>query len=323
MLNQILCVIFMTMPGIVEGVALDQMLEPDNGKTKKLTRVIIWALYNMLWAAYGVFTDPSARIPEYLKTILIIVGFVVVEQYLYRDPLWRKILSSIAMFFAVASGELTLFFTREWFDMEIIKLMDHSMRDFMLVTVVANVFAVVGVLVVMNVWSRGDKKGKTMKYSIFFILYTLNQSHVVIFRGEKMFFTHMGNLLLFCWLGSVIIMLVLMVIVFNQAEKEELEQNLWEMNQKTELEQKHYQDIVRKREEIENIFEYHKNEVYELQGFLKNRQMDEVEKSLKKLYKNLEKTREYPYCGIPIVNVVLSEKEKICEEKNVRLEVGL
>ena len=56
---------------------------------------------------------------------------------------------------------------------------------------------------------------------------------------------------------------------------------------------------------------------------MKNRQLDDVEKSLKKLHKNLEKTREYPYCSIPIVNVVLSEKEKICEEKNVRLEVGL
>ena len=323
MINQILCVVFMTMPGIVEGFALDQMLEPDREKTKKLTRVIIWAVYNMLWAAYLVFTDPSVIIPGQIRTILINIGFVLIEHYIYKDPLWRKILSAIAIYFAVASGELTLLLTKKVFDPEIIKLMDHTMREFMLVTGIANVFAIGAILVLMNIWSRGNKKGKTMKYSVFFILYACNQSYVLTVMGEEMFFTQIGNVLLFCWMGSVIIMMVLLVILFNQAEKETLEQSLREINQKKELEQKHYQDIARKREETANIFEYHKKEVYELQGFLKDRQMDEVEKSLKKLYKNLEKTREYLYCSIPIVNVVLSEKEKSCEEKNVRLEVDL
>ena len=323
MINQILCVVFMTMPGIVEGFALDQMLEPDREKTKKLTRVIIWAVYNMLWAAYLVFTDPSVIIPGYMKTILIIIGFVFIEQYLYKDPIWRKIFAAVAIFFAVASGELTLFFSRELFDPEILRLLDHTTKELMIVTAIANVFAIAAILVLMNIWSRGNKKGKKMKYSVFFILYACNQSYVLTVMGEKMFFTHMGDVLLFCWMASVIIMMILIVILFNQAEKETMEQELQEMKQKKELEQKHYLDIARKREEIEKIFQYHKNEVYELQGFLKDRQMDKAEKSLKKLYKNLEKTREYPYCGIPIVNVVLSEKEKICEEKNVRLEVSL
>ena len=323
MINQILCVVFMTMPGIVEGFALDQMLEPDNSKTKKSTRVIIWSLYNMLWAGYLVFTDPSVIIPGHIRTILINIGFILIEHYIYNDPLWRKIIAAIAIYFAVASGELTLFLSRELFDLEILRLLDHTTKELMIVTAIANVFAIAAILVLMNIWSRGNKKGKTMKYSVFFILYACNQSYVLTFMGEKMFFTHMGDVLLFCWMGSVIIMMVLIVILFNQAEKEALEQNLQELNQKKELEQKHYQDIARKREEIENIFQYHKSEVYELQGFLKNRQMDEVEKSLNNLYKNLEKTKEYPYCGIPIVNVVLSEKEKICDEKNVRLEVGL
>lgn len=323
MINQILCTLFMTIPGIIEGFALDQMLEPDNEKTKKPTRVIIWSLYNMMWAVYGVFTERSVMLPGYVKTILINVGFVFIEHYLYKDPLWRKILAAVAIFFAVTSGELTLFFSRELFDPEIISLMDPTTKEFMLVTGFANVFSVVTILVLMNIWSRGNKKGKTMKYSVFFILYACNQSYVLTFMGEKMFFTHMGDVLLFCWMGSVIIMMVLIVILFNQAEKESMEQKLQEMKQKKELEQKHYLDIARKREEISNVFRYHKNEVHELQGFLKERRMDEVEKSLEKLYKNLEKTKEYPYCSIPIVNVVLSEKEKICDEKNVHLEVGL
>ena len=92
----------------------------------------------MLPTAYLVFTDPSVIIPGQIRTILINIGFVLIEHYIYKDPLWRKILSAIAIYFAVASGELTLLLTKKVFDPEIIKLMDHTMREFMLVTGIAS-----------------------------------------------------------------------------------------------------------------------------------------------------------------------------------------
>ena len=81
-----------------------------------------------------------------MSFILIIIGFVFIEQYLYKDPIWRKIFAAVAIFFAVASGELTLFFTRELFDPQIISLMDYTMKEFMLVTGFANVFSVIAIL---------------------------------------------------------------------------------------------------------------------------------------------------------------------------------
>ena len=41
------------------------------------------------------------------------------------------------------------------------------------------------------------------------------------------------------------------------------------------------------------------------------------------LLHKIEATKEYPYCEIPIINVILSEKKKECEEKKINLNVDI
>ena len=111
--------------------------------------------------------------------------------------------------------------------------------------------------------------------------------------------------------------------MFSQSEKEEIERNLAASRQKMELEQIHIQEVKKNREEILRISEKNSEEISKIRSRLQSGDTETAETELMNLLHRVEATKEFPYCEIPIVNVILSEKCKECEEKKIRLNIDI
>ena len=61
----------------------------------------------------------------------------------------------------------------------------------------------------------------------------------------------------------------------------------------------------------------------EIDELLEKEQTEDAEYMIMKLLKRIEATREYPYCSIPVINVILTEKQKECEENGIELKMDI
>lgn len=77
----------------------------------------------------------------------------------------------------------------------------------------------------------------------------------------------------------------------------------------TQLERQHYQSVERRREEMAKIRHDYNNLLSSVLGLVRMGKTREAEEMVLGLLARVEATREAPYCGIPIVNAILSEKE--------------
>ena len=124
---------------------------------------------------------------------------------------------------------------------------------------------------------------------------------------------------IFSMAGALILNLLLIYVQFNQAEKDEIEKELLELKYQTDLERQNYQHIEAQREKLAKIRHDYNNQLSSVLGLLKTSNTQEAQKIIQSLLGKIEETREYPYCGIPIIDVILSEKEKECRTNGIKL----
>lgn len=108
-----------------------------------------------------------------------------------------------------------------------------------------------------------------------------------------------------------------------QSEKEEIERNLSVSRQKMELDRIHLQEVKKNRAETLAISEKNSGEIGRIRNWLQNGDTKTAETELMNWLHKIATTKEFPYCEIPIVNVILSEKRKECEEKKIGLNIDI
>lgn len=93
--------------------------------------------------------------------------------------------------------------------------------------------------------------------------------------------------------------------------------------QKTEaawrIEQEHYQQIEARREELAKIRREITDYFSAMEEYMQEEKYASVDHMLERLVEYVAATREYIYCGDPIINAILSETEKKCKEKHIKL----
>ena len=87
----------------------------------------------------------------------------------------------------------------------------------------------------------------------------------------------------------------------------------------------HFEEIVKRREEILKITHKNCQEIQEIKNMMTVKRIVDAEYRLKELLKRVENTREYPFCSVPVINVILSEKKKQCDKIGIvfRTELNL
>ena len=85
----------------------------------------------------------------------------------------------------------------------------------------------------------------------------------------------------------------------------------------------HYREIENKREEIAKIRHDINNQILAARHLMMEGDMDRSEHMLDQLLEQVSATKEYPYCAVPIINAILNEKSRLCEQYQIEFITSL
>jgi len=92
---------------------------------------------------------------------------------------------------------------------------------------------------------------------------------------------------------------------------------------KMELEKSHYEAVEKRRAEFETIRRDFNRKLETVAEFTRFGDGSAVHGKIAELAEKINATRENPYCAIPVINAVLTEKEKECAAAGIVLAVDL
>lgn len=108
-----------------------------------------------------------------------------------------------------------------------------------------------------------------------------------------------------------------------QTERRRVIRRVTETRKEATLNQLYYENIRERRAEMKRIRGEYDSELKQIASLLKENRTKEAADVLQNLSGRIEATKEYPFCGIPVVNAVLTEKSNQCQENRISLVADL
>jgi signal transduction histidine kinase len=129
------------------------------------------------------------------------------------------------------------------------------------------------------------------------------------------------------WLFGLVLGLaadiLLLIYTISQEKKTAIEEELRETRHRIELEKSHYEAVEQRREELDKIRKAFSEKLETVAEFARSGENEEARESISALAEKINRTKENPYCAIPVINAVLTEKEQNCVESGIDLSVDL
>ncbi|MGN0202920.1 MAG: GHKL domain-containing protein [Coprococcus sp.] len=323
MLNQWISIIAMASTAPILGYAMEMMqrIKPNSGK--RWMRITFWTVVCFLMAVNKVFSNGDI-IGTILGDIIFIVACAISFRFFYDGSFWRKTAVCIMVVVAEMSAEFGFLVLKLLYHIDTLS-MDFRQTDMMLGSLSGAMFASIALFFLAFLWRWFEKRSRMPRGSWIFVLMPLClmipsfQYYLEAVRGNG----EVALIHLVAMGGALVLDLLLVCIQFNQAEKDSLEKELRELRYQNQLERQHYQNVEARREEMAKIRHDYNNLLTSVLGLLHMGKSEEAEQAITTLLSRVEQTREYPYCGIPIVNVILAEKQKDCEKNGITLQIDL
>jgi signal transduction histidine kinase len=128
------------------------------------------------------------------------------------------------------------------------------------------------------------------------------------------------------WLSGLVLNLLADVLLLGytilQESKSAAEEELKEVEHRIALEKSHYYAVQRRREQLEKIrLDFHSR--LEVAMKLEAGKDASARNMIAAMSDQINQTRENTYCGIPVVNAILTEKEEVCLQAEINLQVSL
>ena len=323
MINQFLCILFQTAMGPICGMCLEKMLTTNQEKNSRRKRIAAWTGCYFLMAFVRILF-PSV-ILMFVVDILFFAGAGLILKAGYTDKWWKKWAAALLLFVALCCADivysLIVYFASDGRPLTI----DFTQSDMAVGSLIVSLIGILLYFCVSEIWCRTVKKGKVLSHFFLFIVFCLSELIPVFLFFAERFHSGGGMTVEYVIVFNALFFstFALAVILFNQSEKEEIELELHEVRRVSELEQMHYQEIEKRREEMAKIRHDYNNMLSSIQHLLSAGEIRETREMLAELTDRIERTREYPFCGVPIINAVLTEKEQICRQYGIRLHAEL
>jgi len=116
---------------------------------------------------------------------------------------------------------------------------------------------------------------------------------------------------------------LLLIYTISQEKKIAAEEELRETRHRIELEKSHYEAVDERREELDKIRKDFNKKLETVAGFARSGEDEKARESISALTEKINRTKENPYCVIPVINAVLTEKENNCAAAGIELSVDL
>jgi signal transduction histidine kinase len=129
------------------------------------------------------------------------------------------------------------------------------------------------------------------------------------------------------WLAGLLLGLasnfLLLVYAISQEKKTAAQEELRETRHRIELEESHYEAVERRREELGSIRRDFNEKLEAVAGLVCAGEDEEARESISALAESIGRTKENPYCAIPVINAVLTNMEHDCAAAGIVLSIDL
>ena len=299
---------------ITSGIFIHLLLTPKNSQRFCL---LVWSV-TALWMPVGRSIQMAY---ESMKPVIFISGvllWMVLALLLYRDPIWKRVtavLLTLCVNIFLDSSLMLLFY-----------LVNPALLD---QAAGCNVYAVVmnitaeAVLVLvymctLQLWNL-IRDRRLIKGYLPTLLLPVSQACFAL-RFNVGIGGHSNSYSMVFFLGAILglcLDIYWMYDLLYRSRQTEVEQELKEMHHVMELEHVHYQEIESKREEVAKIRHDINNQILAARHLISEGDTERSEHMLEQLLEQVSATKEYPYCAVPIINAILNEKNRLCEQHQI------
>lgn len=271
----------------------------------------------VLWGAYSA----PANVFRLLAGVVILF---LIPYLLYEGPVWKRLLTNLLFYFTQALAEMLSLSLMESLHLIDVALIRSANTTFATFTDTA-AYTAVGLLGQLLLGSGMVILSRSLAARRFSGIYL---PVILILAGLYFnYYAYIANAGLMVWLACVLLggsgALFLLYYVVALEKKTALEVELRDIHYTMELEQSHYQAVEARREELAKIRHDFNNQLAAISLLMQSGDDADAKTMLRQLSVDIAATRENPYCAIPVVNAVLTEKEAFCREAGIALYTEL
>ena len=179
-------------------------------------------------------------------------------------------------------------------------------------------------------WNRIVNKSTSSRLNLSLILFPAAQTFAMV----GMVADHAGNadakqhpmvqanstlVLTISFLTFLVADIVYLYFMADLEKKAVLEREISSLKYARQLEEQHFKQIEEKRYEVAKIRHDINNQLASIKNMVHSRHIEQAEELIGELENTVRNTQEYRYCSIPVVNAVISEKNKEAEKYGIRL----
>lgn len=188
--------------------------------------------------------------------------------------------------------------------------------------VFVEILFVIFFLFFMLMWKKFIlKKGYELKVFFIFIIFPISQiimlSNINFRILSEMTPANMAAVV--SLVLGIVADVLLMILLLRQQSMYDMEVKLAEVEKAWQVEQNHYRDIEARREELAKIRHDISEHFVVMQELLHQGNYEKVVEMLYTLKQYVASTKEYVYCGDPVINAIMAENERECRKKGVVL----
>ena len=179
-------------------------------------------------------------------------------------------------------------------------------------------------------WNRIVNKSTSSRLNLSLILFPAAQTFAMV----GMVADHAGNadakqhpmvqanstlVLTISFLTFLVADIVYLYFMADLEKKAALEREVSSLKYARQLEEQHFKQIEEKRYEVAKIRHDINNQLASIKSMVHSRHIEQAEELIGELENTVRNTQEYRYCSIPVVNTVISEKNKEAEKYGIQL----
>jgi len=289
--------------------------------------IVIVVMVAIFFAKEQMLEDGNLAVANALS--LLFIGFMVVfALWAYRGPVWKRlVIITFLIMLTVVSDGLSVFLVKAIINRPMVY--DYASIEAIYGNLFFGLFSIM--LLGVTIWiSRTIKMRHFNPTFLLLPIFPFGQIALLgAFEGKYPIFGTLEVELFNHWLSYAGLALcfisdiALLIILVEQDKKLVLQEELREARHRMELEQSHYRDVEQRREELTKIRHDFNNQIASIGQLIRTGDDSSAQELIHALSEEIISTKENPYCGIPVINAILTEKTRVCAEAEITLTVDL
>lgn len=324
MIYSIMCYVLWLIDLIISSTIISFGFEPKNETRKRWRYILSLFLVQIPFITIKFIFSWNAllRSAGWLLTVASSIVFLII---FFKGYIWQKILFIVFQVICCVMAERV---TQFIFYDALLQVENVTYEEPILVVYIAflEITYLMMFLLFMLLWKKFImKKGYDLNIFLIFCIFPISQMIMALSFNWNIFIelTFSGVMTIVSVVIGIVADVLLMLVLLRQQSMHEMEVKLAEVEKAWQVEQNHYHDIEARREELAKIRHDISEQFIVMQELLHQENYEKVIEMLYTLREYVASTKEYVYCGDPVVNAIMAENERECRKKNVQLIYNL